>query len=143
LPKPAGALMTPSRLAGSSRKFGQDGEEPRTCDQPPESCGHGLGRQEWQLSSAGQGARSICKMAGARLDQGLPLSTSVLPPSGGYRQWRKCTIFVSEREALGIVGYKHPAAGRRVLIPLGKAARREPKQAYVYQERTLGFRADD
>jgi hypothetical protein len=55
----------------------------------------------------------------------------------------KCTTSVSEREAAGIVGCKHPAAGRRVLILLGKAARREPKQADVYQERALGFRADD
>jgi hypothetical protein len=47
----------------------------------------------------------------------------------------KCTTSVSEREAAGIVGCKHPAAGRRVLILLGKAARREPKQADVYQER--------
>src|ERR1700693_4824391 len=63
------------------REFGQDGEEPRTRDQPPESCRHDLGRQKWHLSSAGQGARSIGKMA--RLDQGLPLSTSVLPPIRG------------------------------------------------------------
>jgi hypothetical protein len=55
----------------------------------------------------------------------------------------KCTTSVGEREAPGIIGCKRPAAGRRVLILLGKAARREPKQAHVYQERTLGFRTDD
>jgi hypothetical protein len=32
---------------------------------------------------------------------------------------------VSEREAAGVVGCKHPAVGRRVLILLGKVARRE------------------
>ena len=34
--------------------------------------------------------------------------------------------------------YQRPACGRRVLTPLGKAARREPKQANVDQGR-LGF----
>jgi hypothetical protein len=55
----------------------------------------------------------------------------------------KCTTSVSEREAPGIIDYKRPAAGCRVLIPLGKAPRREPKEAHVYQEDTLGFRTDD
>src|ERR1700730_1580140 len=65
------------------REFGQDGEEPRTRDQPPESCRHDLGRQKWHLSSAGQGARSICKMARVRLDQGLPLIPVSPPPIRG------------------------------------------------------------
>src|SRR3984893_11147967 len=55
------------------REFGQDGEEPRTCDQPPESCRHDLGRQKWRLPCAGQGAGSNSKIVRARLDQGLPL----------------------------------------------------------------------
>ena len=108
-----------------SRELGQDSEEPRTCDQPPKSCRQDFGREEWQLSSAGQGARSICKMAGARLDQGLPLSTSVLPPFGGYKQWRKCTISLSEREALDIVGRKHLACWSPHADPFKAAGRAE------------------
>jgi hypothetical protein len=50
---------------------------------------------------------------------------------------------MGEREALDIISRKHPAAGRRVLILLGCAARREPEQADVYQERTLGFCGDN
>jgi len=80
----------------------------------------------------------MCKMAGARLDQGLPLPTSVLPPFGGYKQWRKCTISISEREALGIVGYNHPACRSPRADPFeqGCAQRAE---ANVDQGRAWGF----
>jgi predicted ATPase/DNA-binding winged helix-turn-helix (wHTH) protein len=120
-----------------SREFGQDGDEPRTCDQAPESGRHDLGRQEWQLSFAGQDARSKCEMARSRLDQWLPLRASVLPPFGGCQQWEKCTISVGEREALGIVGYEHPACNRRVLIL--SRPRVEPKQTDVIKNARSGF----
>jgi hypothetical protein len=74
--------------------------------------------------------------------KGSPYPRRSSPHSGDANNGEKCTISVSEREAAGIVGCKHPAAGRRVLILLGKAARRT-KQADVYPERKLGFRADD
>src|SRR5437879_13815503 len=66
-----------------SREFGQDSDEPGTCDQPAESCRQNFGREEWQLSPGGQGARSNSKIARARLDQGLPLIPVSPPPIWG------------------------------------------------------------
>jgi hypothetical protein len=52
---------------------------------------------------------------------GSPHPSRFFPPFGGYQERRKCTISVSEREALAI-GCK-PAAGRCVLFLLDKVAR--------------------
>jgi hypothetical protein len=47
----------------------------------------------------------------------------------------------SREGSAGTVGHKHPASCRHVLIL--STLRAEPNQADVYQEHTLGFRADN
>ena len=42
-------------------------------------------------------------------------------------------------ESAGIVGCKHPTAGRRVLILLGKDARKEPSKLMSIRNARLGF----
>lgn len=92
----------------------------------PESCRHDLGRKKWQLSSAGQGARSICRMARARLDQGLPLSTSVLPHSGIRNNGESVRSLLAGRKRqarwLQASRRRSPRAD-----PFGQSCRREPK----------------
>src|SRR6202790_4931467 len=133
--------MTPSRLAGSSDKMARSRGRATS---PRNRAGTVLVARNGSCPPPGKVPVPYTRWleGGGTVDQGPPLPTSVLPPFGGCRQWRECTISLSEREALGLVGYKHPARRSARADPF-KAARREPKQADIYQERTLGFRADN
>ena len=80
----------------------------------------------------------MSRMAGVRLDQGLPLTTSVLPPFGGCKQCRKCTISVSEREAPGIIGCVQSACRSPRAGPFRSARGAESKLMSIKNAR-LGF----
>jgi hypothetical protein len=64
-------------------EFGQDRDEPGTCDQPAESCRQNFGREEWQLSPGRRGSRPTSDIARSRLDQELPLIAVSAPPIRG------------------------------------------------------------
>ena len=77
-------------------------------------------------------------IARVRLDQGLPLPTSVLPHSGDTDNRKSVRPLLPGGKRWDL----RPLASCRHALILSRL-RAELKQADVYQERTLGFCADN
>jgi len=112
-------VMT-AALGWSSDKMRRAG----TCDQPPNRAGKILSRG-WQLSPGSQGSHPVARLFDRGWITGSPLRREFSPHSG----------YPSDESVRSLLA--RGSAGHR-----GAKANREPKQAHVYQERTIGFRTD-
>jgi hypothetical protein len=138
LPKPAGALMTASRLAGSSDKIARSRGRATS---PPSRTGTILVARNGSCPAPGKVRAPFARWLDRGWINGSPYPRRSSPHSGDASNGESVrSLFArGKRWVSSAVGISH--ARRRVLIP--SRLRAELKQADVYQGRALGFRADN
>src|SRR6266852_3316746 len=137
LPNPAGALMTPSRLAGSSDKAARSRGR---ATNPQNRAGTILVARNGSCPPPGEVPVPYVGWLERGWIKGSPYPRRSSPHSGDANDGEsvRCLLARGKRWASSAVSIPH--AARRVLIPLGTAARREPKQANVDQGRAWVLR---